>query len=134
MSNRLTDSIFMRVDEFKMCTNNNNLVSIQDLALQLGIKQEVTYHLINIGLIASIKKGRAGRFVTRESIDGFLNEYTFLNDIAKSLGTSSKFLIEKVIKNRFALVSGPTIDLGRKYLISKSDENTVCDLFRRMRK
>jgi hypothetical protein len=96
---KLTDCIYMEVEEYRMCTNDHVMISIQKLAEVLCRKQEVIYHLINSGFIKSVNKGKSGRFVSKEAIDTFSENYAFLVDIAKSLGTSSKFLVDKVLES-----------------------------------
>jgi hypothetical protein len=130
---KLTDCIYMEVEEYRMCTNDHVMISIQKLAEVLCRKQEVIYHLINSGFIKSVNKGKSGRFVSKEAIDTFSENYAFLVDIAKSLGTSSKFLVDKVLESKIEMVFGPKINGGRQYLIKRSDVNSVVQLYRSMR-
>jgi hypothetical protein len=133
-SAKLTDCVYMEVEEYRMCTNDHVMVSIQKLAEVLCRKQEVIYHLINSGFIKSVNKGKSGRFVSKKAIDTFSENYAFLIDVANSLGTSSKFLVDIVFNSRIELVSGPKIDGGRQYLIRRGYVDTVIELYRSMGK
>lgn len=129
-ASRLTDNIYMTADEFKSCLNDHALISIPEFAKQIGIKQEVAYHIINVGLIETIKRGRAARSITQQAIENFRETYLFLSEIANERGISSKHLIGVMRDHAIDIVSGPTIDKGRQYILRRSDVKPILDLLR----
>lgn len=89
-----------------------NAVSIDEAAKLMGIKQQVAYHLVKVGLIQSIQTKQAGKQITKESIAAFNHKYVALSVLAKQQQTSSSALLKSL---KMKPVTGPQIDGGRQY-------------------
>lgn len=97
-------------------------MSIVDAAHRLGIKQEVMYHLINIGLIkARVGKlrRRPARVVDIADLKEFSKKYQPLVAVAKSMGVSTREAPNWAWEQGIQIVSGPSVDGGRQYWIRR---------------
>lgn len=101
--------------------DNHRPYSVDGAARQLGIKQQVAYHLVRTGLLGSVPS-RDGRSVQVRSSDLqlFKNEYVSLVALAKERGTVSKVLHALL---PCSPVTGPDIDGGRQYFYRRGDLN-----------
>ena len=87
--------------------------SVDAAAQLLGVKQQVAYHLVRTGRLASEQEGGTGRYwVTSEAIDHFLVEYVSLVELAHQRRTSPTALLNTLPD---APVIGPKIDGCRQY-------------------
>ncbi len=89
-----------------------NAVSIDEAAKLMGIKQQVAYHLVKVGLIQSIQTKQAGKQITKEAIAAFNHKYVALSVIAEQQQTSSSALLKTL---KVKPVTGPLIDGSRQY-------------------
>ena len=91
-------------------------MSIDEAAKLLGVKQQVAYYLVKIGLIHSIQTKQSGKQITKEDLATFNNNYVALSVLAKKQQTSP-FALFKSLKIK--PVTGPQIDGGRQYFYLK---------------
>jgi len=109
--------------------------SIPECAVRLGVKQEVAYHLVNRGLIASISTGGekfTGRLIPKENIKAFESEYISLANIAVSQGASMRgahlwILKKKISEAGISPMTGPDVDGCRQLFYRRSDLNTLAE-------
>lgn len=75
--------------------NGNKYFTIPQLAKILNINQQLTYQLVNVGLIEYIEdKITKKRLIKEEAISSFKEKYIFLAKISKTIEISSKTLID----------------------------------------
>lgn len=102
---------------------NRAWVTIPEAARQLGLKQEVAYHLVHVGLIAT-KTIRADRRVARVIEGAALREFEEgcepLARAAARAGVDRRCGLEWAKRNGLQLVSGPQIDGGRQYFVRRA--------------
>jgi len=117
----LCETLFLEPEQLQAYTcSKKQLISIPKLASSLNIKQEVAYHLVNVGLIRSVYYGRFGRLVPMKSLAEFREGHEFLRDIARRLNIAPKTLAQQAQKAGIAFKSGPQVDGGRQYVLEKS--------------
>jgi hypothetical protein len=93
-------------------------ISVDETAQRLGLKQQVVYDLVKLGLLATIKDDLPGRRVTQGSIDVFQTSYISLSEYAKTMNRAPRWLLQTLSVRP---ISGPTIDGGRQYFFRRSD-------------
>lgn len=105
------------IHQFRM--NNGLPVSVDEAARVLGIKQEVAYHLVRIGLLTSSPNPTNGNAqIHQKNLKVFQEQYVSLAQVAKDRGTSAKALRTKLM---CSAVTGPDIDGGRQYFYRVAD-------------
>lgn len=95
-------------------------ISVDQAAKRLGLKQQVVYDLVRLGLLATIQDQLPGRRVTQASLDDFQAAYVSLAEYAKSEKRAPRYLLHAL---QVKPVSGPTIDGSRQYFFRRSDLN-----------
>jgi hypothetical protein len=103
-------------------TESNPGISIVDAARRLGIKQEVMYHLINIGLVRTRTgklRRRAARVVDVYDLQKFTEQFLPLISVAKALGLSAREAPAWARRHSIEIVTGPSVDGGRQYWIRR---------------
>lgn len=97
------------------------MLTIPVLAEVLGVKQEVAYHLIRVGLIPTqeIKIGphRSARMVTARAVSDFRARHEALVRLAAQAGIGSRTACGWARAQGIEFVSGPSIDGGRQYVV-----------------
>ena len=98
-------------------------LTIREAATCLGIKSEVAYQLTRSGLLSCVR-GKVGRrpsmVVTRAAMAAFVLRYVLLVDLARAAGVGKKQALHWAQGMNFEVVSGPTIDGGRQYVVERS--------------
>ncbi|PRX34386.1 hypothetical protein B0G75_102418 [Paraburkholderia sp. BL18I3N2] len=97
-------------------------ISIVEAARRLGVKQEVMYHLINIGLIRTRMgklRRRAARVVDVDDLQMFTEQFLPLSTVAKTIGISASEAPGWARQHGIEIVTGPSVDGGRQYWIRK---------------
>lgn len=115
----LGESVYLLPDDYYSHLGKDSFVSIPRLANILGVKQEVAYHFVRTGLIPSIARGRIGKGIDPAEIVRFQETYILVSDLARELDSSPKSLVEEIKRAKIPLVSGPSVDGGRQYLVRK---------------
>jgi len=93
-------------------------LTAMEVASELGIKQEVAYHLIRSELLKShteLLGKRSCRFVHVKDLEKFQTNYISAACLAKKTKTSSKGIVERLRKIGIHAVTGPGIDSCRQY-------------------
>ncbi|MCL9847594.1 helix-turn-helix domain-containing protein [Ralstonia solanacearum P673] len=86
-------------------------LSINDVALQLGVKQEVAYALVRSGILPAVveKIGRrAAQWVNASALHQFRKRYVLGNELARLSGTSPKQIAQRLRISGILPVAGPT--------------------------
>ncbi len=97
-------------------------ISIVEAARRLGVKQEVMYHLINIGLVStrtSKLRRRAARVVDADELKKFSQQYLPLFTVARAMGISARQAPSWAREHGIEIVTGPSVDGGRQYWIRR---------------
>ncbi|GAB2871644.1 hypothetical protein GCM10027093_04100 [Paraburkholderia jirisanensis] len=97
-------------------------ISIVEAARRLGVKQEVMYHLINIGLVRTRTgklRRRAARVIDVDDLQEFTDQFVPLFAMAKVMGISARKAPRWARQQGIEIVTGPSIDGGRQYWIRK---------------
>lgn len=104
----------------RLKTTSEELCSVPNAAHQLKLKQEVLYHLINVGLIGTVVRRvgrRSARFVSQHELKRFTSEIAPLVQLAARADVGNRASVEWARSQGFEFVSGPGIDGGRQYFI-----------------
>lgn len=94
------------------------ILTVDEVARRLGLKQEVTYQLVHRGFIKSRTEKigrRLGRVIFEEDIQEFSLKYISAVEMAETYGTSPRSLVQKLFKRMIHPETGPKIDGGRQY-------------------
>lgn len=95
------------------------VMSVTAAARAIGIKEEVAYHLVRVGLLQTHPPDNGtSRRVTAEGIRQFQERYVGAAEVSRALGTSPKALLATLAARP---VTGPMIDGGRQYFFNRSD-------------
>lgn len=95
-------------------------LTICDAAEKLEIKQEVMYHLVNVGLLkASVAHAgrRATRLIDLAELERFRAEVEPLTSAAARAGVDFRSGLAWAKRQGLSLVSGPSVDGGRQYFV-----------------
>ena len=97
-------------------------LTIPDIALRIGIKQEVVYALVRSGLLESTlrKVGRrAEQRVNAVILEEFERRYILGRDIAQLLGRSPRAIAEFLLADGVRPVAGPGVDNCRQIIFQR---------------
>ena len=106
-------------------------LTIPDIALRIGIKQEVVYALVRSGLLqATLRKvgRRAEQRVKAVILEEFERRYILGRDIAQLLGRSPRAVAEFLLANGVRPVAGPGVDNCRQLFFQR---DTICECLHR---
>lgn len=95
-------------------------LTIPKAAALLGLKQEVVYHLVGAGLLATSRQvagRRAARVISRSEIHRFQSQVSPLAEMARAHGVDHRCAKRWATERQLTLVSGPTVDGGRQYFV-----------------
>ncbi len=92
--------------------------SVDQVACQLGLKQEVAYQLVRSGLIPSTAVKGRGRRVSADAVQGFREQYVSLAELARDAGKVPRRLLGEL---GAVPVSGPAVDGCRQYFFRGAD-------------
>lgn len=104
--------------------NGGSDFTVDQAARQLGIKQEVGYHLVAKGLLRSstgVRGRRRCQLVASADIGEFKATYASGSELAKSRGTSAKMVIARLRERGILPVAGPSVDSCRQTFFRRSD-------------
>lgn len=108
----------------KRQNESSNEMSIQKISTRLSIKEEVAYFLVRNEYIASyfvVVGRRQVRRVTDESIRAFSNKFIAAAEVARELNTSSRSLVERLMRRRVFPSIGPPTN-GCRQIFYRRDE------------
>ena len=93
-------------------------LSVDQAAKELGLKQEVGYELVRLGLLATVDAGLLGRRVMAPDLAAFRGIYVSLAELASEMNCSPRALLARL---SVLPVSGPNIDGARQYFYRRMD-------------
>jgi hypothetical protein len=110
---------------FKGKTSDVPGLSVGKAAILLGIKEEVAYSLVRLGLLwsTSIKRGRCAQLMVKpDAIERFRRRYILGPEISVYLSMSPRDSFKHLWGVRIRPVAGPTISAGvcRQYVWARS--------------
>lgn len=97
--------------------------TIPEVAHRLGLKQEVVYHLVRVGLISTETMRaarRSAQVVPAASLFDFQMRCEPLVQAAARAGVPARRSLEWARASGMTLVSGPKIDGGRQYMVQRA--------------
>ncbi len=99
-------------------------MSTMAAAVTLGVKQQVAYHWVRRGLIATTvgtTKTEQGYRVSQEALDAFRKKYVTGTEIARQLGRRARWLSVELVRSGINPVSSPEVDGCRQFLFRWAD-------------
>ena len=106
----------------------STILPIPDVAVRLGVKQEVAYALANLGLL-EIEKYTCGRRqargVSATSLEKFLACFVLVSNVARSLGRSPRAVITALTEDGVKPVAGPALGNCRQTVYFRKDLETI---------
>ena len=103
-------------------------LSVPQAAKALGVKQEVAYHLVRTGLLASaVRRGpaRSERVVALLDLQRFSRHCRPLSELAREAGVGARGAVEWAESQGHRIVCGPTIDGCRQYFVDLTGGKTT---------
>lgn len=97
-------------------------LTIPEAAERLHIKQQVAYQLVRRGLwpvTRAWENGRALRLVPAETLARFKRDYVAAAELAESVGTSARSLVDELASQGINPVTGPGVDDSRQYFFER---------------
>jgi len=97
-------------------------MTVVEAAERLGVKQQVAYHLVREGLLASTRAKvgrRAGAVVSAGAIDAFELQFAALVTLASAAGVGARRSVSWGRAQGLKFVSGPSIDGSRQYFVER---------------
>ncbi|WP_155681494.1 hypothetical protein [Burkholderia stagnalis] len=101
---------------------SSSQISIVEAARRLGVKQEVMYHLINIGLVTTRMgklRRRVARIVDADELKKFSQQFLPLSTVARAMKISARQAPNWAREHGIEIVTGPSVDGGRQYWIRR---------------
>jgi hypothetical protein len=116
-----TQDIDRLVEEYYR--KDEQVLNVSDIAILLGVKQQVAAFWIDRGFIsAEIKPGKhRNRKVLKASIEEFGNQYVTAVELACQIDTSPKRVVCLLSDRNIFPVTGKEIDGGRQYLFLRRE-------------
>ena len=99
-------------------------MSVVEAAAELGVKQEVAYHWVRNGLLATVtvdSPTETGRRVTEAALTAFRQEYVTGAEFAAKHRLSRKWAATHLVQAGVQAVSGPSVDGARQFLFRRAD-------------
>ncbi|ALU87245.1 hypothetical protein Hrubri_0011 [Herbaspirillum rubrisubalbicans M1] len=109
-------------------TVRSDLLTITAAARELGVKEQVAYHLVHIGLLPSINSTLGKRRCRRVSVGEiayFKATYISSAELATRWSTSPKAVVRFLQAQGVEPVSGPRIDASRQYFFNRCNIQNV---------
>jgi len=95
-------------------------LTIPQASATLGLKQEVTYHLVRVGLLETSDRlvgRRTCRVISQQEIDRFRSDVSPLSKLASLNGIDFRSALSWARERGLVFVSGPGIDGGRQFFV-----------------
>jgi hypothetical protein len=99
-------------------------LSVVEAAAELGVKQEVAYHWVRIGLLKTVTVDspmESGRRITEAALEAFRSEYVTAAEYARVHRLGWKWAARHLIEFGVQAVSGPSVDGARQFLFRRAD-------------
>jgi hypothetical protein len=106
---------------------DEEILNVLDIAILLGVKQQVAAFWIDHGFIdAEIKPGKhRHRKVLKVSIEEFRNQYVTAIELARQIDTSPKKVVNLLKERNIFPVTGKSVDGSRQYLFLRKEVTAV---------
>ena len=107
---------------------DENVLNVSDVALLLGVKQQIVAFWIDRGFIdAEIKihKHHRHRKVLKSSVEKFQNQYVTAVELSRQMDTSPKKAVSLLGDRNIHPVSGKSVDGGRQYLFLRKEATGI---------
>jgi hypothetical protein len=104
----------------KQSASEGSWLTVPECAERLGLKQEVVYHLVRVGLIPARRiraDRRVAQLVAQEALREFEQQYEPLVRAAVKAGVDHRHGFAWAQASGAQLVTGPRIDGGRQYFV-----------------
>lgn len=98
-------------------------ITIPQAAIELGIKQQVAYDLVRVGLLQSeytVTKN-AIRVIPPSALVSFRKELIALSELARCMQYSPRKMLVKLAAYGVLPVTGPSVDGGRQYYVKRRE-------------
>lgn len=99
-------------------------LSAPETAERLGVKQEVIYALIRIGLLEEEERRdsrRKAAVISTSALDQFNTTYVFATEVARSINQSPRAVIRALLEDGIEPVAGPSLGNCRQVVYARSD-------------
>jgi len=99
-------------------------MSVDEASRRLGVKQEVAYHWVRTGRLATVQgttRDEPGRRITEDSLARFRAEFVTGTEVAKRFGLGVRWVSVHLCERGIQAVSGPGVDGARQYLFRRAD-------------
>jgi hypothetical protein len=97
--------------------------SVPAAAVELGVKQEVAYHWVRVGLMqaksCSARGSRNAALIERSALAKFRSLYVTARELATRTGRSPRSIGKLLLAAGIEAVSGPDVDGGRQLLFKR---------------
>lgn len=110
---------------------SDDFMLIPQAAALLGLKQEVAYHLVRVGLIATSNRRlgrRVARVISQRELDRFRSAVSPLSEVARANGINFRAAKAWAVSQGITLVSGPGLDGGRQFFVRNPSPRLVSGL------
>jgi len=107
---------------------HSTVLPIPSVAVQLGVKQEVAYALVKLGLLKveiDTFGRRQAQGVSTRALEIFHTDYVLAANLAKSLGRSSRAVIKALTDDAIEPIAGPTLGNCRQTVYLRKDLETI---------
>lgn len=100
----------------------NGAMTIPQVAVELGIKQEAAYHFVRKGILRAVRMDTAANanLITQAEIQRFRTTYVLSRDLAKTVGTSATHAMKLLATRGIKPVCGKNIDGCAQYLFQRN--------------
>ena len=99
-------------------------LSVVEAAVELGVKQEVAYHWVRTGLLATVtvdSPTETGRRVTEAALAAFRRNYVTGTEFARAHQLGRRWAAAHLVQAGIQAVSGPSVDGARQFLFRRAD-------------
>lgn len=109
-------------------TAGANRMSVVQASEHLGVKQEVAYALIRLGLLEADETRMGRRTVatlSTEQVQRFLSNYVFASELARACGRSPKAVVAALAAEDVTEVAGPNLGNCRQVVFARADIESI---------
>ena len=111
--------------------SSTSAMTVPQLAVRIGVKQEVAYLLVRRGLLKSTVRREAARpvsLVSETQLRQFNSTYVWGRELACLLGKSPKAAAAALTAAGISAASGPGVDGGRQLLFSRAEVSSALQM------
>ncbi|MBN1668785.1 MAG: TniQ family protein [Anaerolineales bacterium] len=122
--------VFLRDDLDTLCcelAGELGWLNAQAVRHRLGVSLAAVADLTRAGFFRPVSDGAEGKFYERRQVDDFSANYIFKAEAAALLRMKPFQLYQLVKKGELQAVSGPGVDMARRYLFSRAEVEHLAD-------